>query len=341
VVSSASSATQQASPVLRGGATLEALRLAARCARLADHAYFDCDTAGQPNGGPSSGEDTAAEAAPLAELLAADGLRLVASGRSLHTRYYVADEHAAGLGDWAGVRHLVFRGVAWRDRRVDSLQLATRLASAWRAPLAPGVPLHAHAGVLRCAEELWPCVEPHVRSALGAKGGPLRVAFSGHSLGGALALLSACACRLRAGVPPAALAPCHAFGAPPVLAVDPPQEALRLLQLPRGALRSFVLDTDPVPLVWRADLAAQALGYAPQGDLYWMRWEGARAASITRREGGVQASALVDPAAGAAMQQPLSLLALLRGALDHNRRSYSDALTWLVTLAEAEAGRGA
>jgi hypothetical protein len=42
-------------------------------------------------------------------------------------------------------------------------------------------------------------------------------ASGGHSLGGAFALLTACAARLRLQLPPANIG-CYAFGSPPVLA---------------------------------------------------------------------------------------------------------------------------
>lgn len=140
---------------LRGGSTLDSLRLAARRARLSDHAYFDCDS-DSPSG----------NTAPLIELLEADGCRLVAAGRTSCTSYFVADEPAAR------VRHVVARGVAWRDTRLDRAQLTARLASAWRTQLAAGVPLYAHAGAVAMAEELWGAVEPLAMGALAPSADP-------------------------------------------------------------------------------------------------------------------------------------------------------------------------
>jgi pimeloyl-ACP methyl ester carboxylesterase len=86
--------------------------------------------------------------------------------------------------------------------------------------------------------------------------------LAGHSLGGSLALLTAALARLRLGTPPASLAPVHAFGSPPVLALEregappaaraapPGAGVMQLLQLPPRAVRQFVLDTDPVPRMW-------------------------------------------------------------------------------------------
>ena len=327
-------------PVLRDGVTLADLRLAALRARLADHCYFDCN------------EDSAAAAAasptpdaPLAALLAADGLSLVAAGRSAATRWYVADDRASDT------RHVVFRGVAWRDPNVDVGALTARLASAWRAQLTPGVPVYAHAGALRCAQDLWTSVEPHVRAAVAPSSAVHKIALSGHSLGGALALLTACQCRLQWGIPPALLLPVYAFGAPPVLACDSPSTLAQLLQLRGDSMRSFVLDSDPVPLVGaNASVTSRAgalLGYGHHGEVFLCRWLGASSASVARLsvptgpppsgDGSTQTPlATGDVSSSGDGAENLSLLTLVRQALDHNRRSYTDALAWLVTLAETQ-----
>ena len=327
--------------MLRDGVTLADLRLAAQRARLADHCYFDCDQASFEAAAGSPTPD-----APLAALLAADGLSLVAAGRSAATRWYVADDRASET------RHVVFRGVAWRDPNVDVGALTARLASAWRAQLTPGVPIYAHAGALRCAQDLWTSVEPHVRAAVAPTSAVHKIALSGHSLGGALALLTACQCRLQWGIPPALLLPVYAFGAPPVLACDSPSSLSQLLQLRGDSLRSFVLDSDPVPLVGaNASVTARAgalLGYGHHGDVFLCRWLGATSASVARvsasamaqsaGEGSIQSAAAASDASSAGdVADNLSLLTLVRQALDHNRRSYTDALAWLVTLAETQA----
>jgi hypothetical protein len=90
------------------------LRAAARSARLADHVYADAE-------------------AQTAALVAADGMAVVAQGRSAATRWLVADDAAHG------VRHVVFRGVAWRDEAVDRTALTMRLAQAWPARCTPRV----------------------------------------------------------------------------------------------------------------------------------------------------------------------------------------------------------
>ena len=337
-------------PVLRGGVSLDSLQLAAVCAKLADHAYFDADPALSAASLTSEAPD-----APLAALLAADGFSLVAAGRSSVTRWYVADDEARRT------RHVVVRGVAWRDTRVDVPQLTTRLASAWRAQLTPGVPVYAHAGALRCAQELWADgLEQHIKAAV--RSSPKRIALSGHSLGGAIALLTACQCRLQWGIPPALLAPVHAFGAPPVLACDAPATSLpQVLQLRPDGMRTFVLDSDPVPLVWTAETplngvnaaqlvitsrAGALLGYGHHGELYLCRWLGAGGGSVTRAAiqgppltGEVEVSTAngTPEETGKTTADNLSLLSLIRQALDHNRRSYTDALGWLVTLAVSQS----
>jgi hypothetical protein len=334
--------------VLRDGVTLADLRLAAFRARLADHCYFDCtdDSAAAAAASPTPD-------APLAALLAADGLSLVAAGRSAATRWYVADDKAAET------RHVVFRGVAWRDPNVDVGALTARLASAWRAQLTPGVPIYAHAGALRCAQDLWTSVEPHVRAAVAPSSAVHKIALSGHSLGGALALLTACQCRLQWGIPPALLLPVYAFGAPPVLACDSPSTLAQLLQLRGDSMRSFVLDSDPVPLVGPngASVTSRAgalLGYVHHGDVFLCRWLGATSASVARLSvqagpplsggGSMQAQSAATgdvSSSGDGGDNSLSLLTLVRQALDHNRRSYTDALAWLVTLAETQEAHSA
>jgi len=340
---------------LRGGATLEALRLAARCARLADFAYWDCNLPPLPASRPPPPPETA----PLAALLAADGCRLVAAGRTGCTSWYVADEAAART------RHVVLRGVAWRDARMDTTVLSQRLASAWRTQLSPGGPLHAHAGVASMAEELWPQLEPYVEGARApSPDSSWRLALSGHSLGGALAVLMAALCRLRAAFPPQQLAPVHAFGSPPVLAEEG-EEATRLLGLPRDGIRGFVLDTDPVPSLWSgsgvgavgeggglvgalasagsglAGVAARLMGtkFGHAGQVYFMSWEGGQSAVME-----LLATPSPPPRArglAGGEGRDFSIIGLWRGALDHNRRSYTDALALLQTLAEGAQGKAA
>jgi len=187
---------------------------------------------------------------------------------------------------------------------------------------------------LSLALSFWTASDPGRRS----------LAFSGHSLGGALAVLLCALCRLRSAVPPASLAPVHSFGSPPVLA--PAADAPRLLQLPQSAFRSFVLDTDPVPALWGGDggggLAAAAVralgsGFGHAGERYFLAWEGVSSASCQLLAEGAGLPPLQAPPAGAA--SPSTLLSLWRGALDHNRRSYTDALALLLRLAEEHEQR--
>ena len=113
-------------------------------------------------------------------------------------------------------RWVVVRGAAWNNDAVDPMKLSVQIGRAWPSPLHPGVPLVVHTGVAEMASEFWNEVSPHIASLPAGA----RLCFTGHSLGGSMAILLMVWARLRLGISADRMDPAHTFGTPPVIAVD-------------------------------------------------------------------------------------------------------------------------
>jgi len=190
------------------------------------------------------------------EGLRQEGLEVVAVGQNGYTRWVVADGQGGGKegGEGPPTRHVFLRGVAWRQ--LDSqTTVGLKLMQAWPEAFEPRLTwpqdsLVAHAGVASIARAVWPELEGLLRGHPGA------VVFAGHSMGGSLAVLLSCMCRLRLRLPEGRILPAHAFGSPPVLAHKDGGgggRVMRSLRLPPSSIRSFVHLHDIIP---RAGLAA-------------------------------------------------------------------------------------
>ena len=77
-------------------------------------------------------------------------------------------------------------------------------------------PVVVHTGVKEMADEFWPDVSPWVTSLPDGA----RMCFTGHSLGGSMAMLLMAWSKLRLGMSLGVMEPCWTFGSPPVLASD-------------------------------------------------------------------------------------------------------------------------
>jgi hypothetical protein len=73
-----------------------------------------------------------------------------------------------------------------------------------------------HTGVKEMADEFWPDVSPWITSLPDGA----RMCFTGHSLGGSMAMLLMAWSKLRLGMSLGVMEPCWTFGSPPVLASD-------------------------------------------------------------------------------------------------------------------------
>ncbi|KAK3275094.1 hypothetical protein CYMTET_16756 [Cymbomonas tetramitiformis] len=150
-----------------------------------------------------------------------EGLLYVAEGTTQYTRWCIADEF--DVQGNVTIRHILVRGVDWKDeKKVDRMQLWRKLAEFWPVPFErhstpQDMPLVVHYGIKQVAEGVWKEVEPYLKS----RPRSARISCSGHSLGGAVALLLMCFCRTRLLLPTRELLPTHAFGSPPVFALEP------------------------------------------------------------------------------------------------------------------------
>ncbi|DBA99807.1 TPA: hypothetical protein ACH3X3_012346 [Trebouxia sp. C0006] len=146
---------------------------------------------------------------------------------------------------------ILMRGVVWRSEEVEVMKLWQNLLRFWPVTFAdslvqPQGALQAHGGMADMAQELYKQLECHIQQA---KTAGQTICFGGHSLGGALATLVCCHALLQLRLDPQQVQ-CVTFGSPPVLAHRDGKDGnaiLQMLGLPSAGLRSYVLDSDPIP----------------------------------------------------------------------------------------------
>lgn len=104
--------------------------------------------------------------------------------------------------------YVIVRGVHWGSPQLKAGELWSALMNAWPAPFLadhtrPPGSLLAHQGVAKIGEGLYKEMLPSLRPHLAAPrpGQRRRVTFTGHSLGGTLALLLLAQARLKGGAP--------------------------------------------------------------------------------------------------------------------------------------------
>ncbi|KAL3139882.1 hypothetical protein ABBQ38_004176 [Trebouxia sp. C0009 RCD-2024] len=252
---------------------------------------------------------------------------------------------------------VLLRGVVWKSEEVQVMNLWQNLLRFWPVTFAdslvtPAGALQAHAGMAEMANELYKQLQPHIRRA---KDLGQTIGFGGHSLGGALATLVCCLARLDQRLP-AHQVQCATFGSPPVLAHKDGKDGdtiLQLLGLPAASLRSFVLDTDPIPRAmlsidptfafvkqWPAVKSVMQLGrwftgqqgpapvsparfmYNNVGEVYLIKWTVGRGHKVEQLA-PAQVEEQLKLAVGQLMSRPP---AAMQALLDHSHDSYEQDL---------------
>jgi hypothetical protein len=105
-----------------------------------------------------------------------------------------------------------------------------------------------HRGIYEAAKGIYHQMLPYVKSHLKACGKSARLRFTGHSLGGSLALLVNLMLLMRGEAPASALLPVITFGAPCIMCGG--DLLLRRLGLPRSHVQSITMHRDIVPRVF-------------------------------------------------------------------------------------------
>ncbi|WVZ71782.1 hypothetical protein U9M48_020323 [Paspalum notatum var. saurae] len=105
-----------------------------------------------------------------------------------------------------------------------------------------------HRGIYEAAKGIYHQMLPYVKSHLASSGKSARLRFTGHSLGGSLALLVNLMLLKRGEAPASSLLPVITFGAPCIMCGG--DHLLRRLGLPRSHVQSVTMHRDIVPRVF-------------------------------------------------------------------------------------------
>jgi len=313
----------------------EELTTATRCARLSNSIY---------------------KGANANAWVESDGFKVVKSGATGATAWCVCDDVKTNE------RFVVIRGAAWNQPDTDRNKLSWQIAKVWPMALKRGTPVVAHQGVLEMVDEFWGELKPHLVD--GAFNG--RFQFTGHSLGGSMALIIAARCRLELGIEASRVAPVHQFGSPPVLAYDrlgggrvegvDAGEIMRLCGFEQGSsiVRQYVLEkdlfsrmwlsADPVfsaatktdfiggLLDWRRDTFGEGMFtknrflYESVGDLYWLEYRNGEKNPVLSQHFGDEVLEKLTMDLDELTQSPWTAF---RTIGDHNSQNYVDALQYL------------
>ncbi|KAL6627627.1 hypothetical protein ACP70R_031353 [Stipagrostis hirtigluma subsp. patula] len=144
-----------------------------------------------------------------------------------------------------------------------------------------------HRGIYEAAKGMYHQMLPYVKSHLKIHGKSAALRFTGHSLGGSLALLVNLMLLMRGEAPASSLLPVITFGAPCIMCGG--DHLLRRLGLPRSHVQSVTMHRDIVPRVFSCNypdhvanilklangnfrshpcLTNQKLLYAPMGEVF-------------------------------------------------------------------------
>ncbi|KAK1292650.1 hypothetical protein QJS10_CPB17g01143 [Acorus calamus] len=194
------------------------------------------------------------------------------SAQSSPCEWFICDE------DGGATRYFVIQG---------SESLASWQANLLFEPIQfEGLDVLVHRGIYEAAKGIYEQVVPDVRSHLSSRGRSATLRFTGHSLGGSLALLVNLMLLIRGEAPVSSLLPVVMFGSPSIMCGG--DYLLRKLGLPRSHVQAVMMHRDIVPRAFSCNypdhiaevlkaingnfrnhpcLESQKLLYAPMGEL--------------------------------------------------------------------------
>ncbi|KAG8045558.1 hypothetical protein GUJ93_ZPchr0008g14190 [Zizania palustris] len=197
----------------------------------------------------------------------------VNSSRSCPSEWFICDD------DEGSARYFVVQG---------SESIASWQANLLFEPVKfEGLDVHVHRGIYEAANGMYHQMLPYVKSHLKSCGESAALRFTGHSLGGSLALLVNLMLLMRGAVPASSLSPVVTFGAPCIMCGG--DNLLRKLGLPRNHVQSITMHRDIVPRLFSCNypdhvanilklangnfrrnpcLTNQKLLYAPMGEVF-------------------------------------------------------------------------
>ncbi|KAM0861876.1 hypothetical protein ACQ4PT_045609 [Festuca glaucescens] len=194
------------------------------------------------------------------------------SSRSCPSEWFICDD------DQGSTRYFVVQG---------SESIASWQANLLFEPVKfEGLDVLVHRGIYEAAKGMYHQMLPYVKSHLRTHGKSASLRFTGHSLGGSLALLVNLMLLMRGEAPTSSLLPVITFGAPCIMCGG--DQLLRKLGLPKSHVRSITMHRDIVPRVFSCNypdhvanilklangnfrshpcLTNQKLLYAPMGEV--------------------------------------------------------------------------
>jgi len=112
-----------------------------------------------------------------------------------------------------------------------------------------------HRGIYETAKRLYDEVIPYIHAHVDAHNENARIQFTGHSLGGSLAMLLSLMVGVRNAAPVSSLLPVYTFGSPCIMCGG--NHLLAQLGLPCSHIRSIVMHIDIVPRTFACDYPEQ------------------------------------------------------------------------------------
>ncbi|CAL9162268.1 unnamed protein product [Musa hybrid cultivar] len=153
------------------------------------------------------------------------------TAKSLPCEWYICDD------DKSATRYFVIQG---------SETLASWQTNLLFEPVQfEGLDVPVHRGIYEAAKGMYHQMLPEIRSHMKSHGQSATLRFTGHSLGGSLALLVNLMLLIRGEAPPSSLLPVITFGAPSIMCGG--DNLLRKLGLPKYHVQAITMHRDIVP----------------------------------------------------------------------------------------------